>query len=77
VAAKHADAVIAVVGLTPEWESEGFDRPTLHLPGLQDELIEKVAQVNKQTIVAIQCVSDSLIEISPLTVCTVMFRDRQ
>ncbi|ELU44737.1 glycosyl hydrolase, putative [Rhizoctonia solani AG-1 IA] len=41
-AAAEVDAVIAVVGLNHEWESEGFDRPTLSLPGRQDELIKAV-----------------------------------
>ncbi|KDN51739.1 hypothetical protein RSAG8_00287, partial [Rhizoctonia solani AG-8 WAC10335] len=53
-AAAKADAVIAVVGLNHEWESEGFDRPTLSLPGRQDELIEAVAKANKNTVVVIQ-----------------------
>ncbi|CUA74978.1 beta-glucosidase [Rhizoctonia solani] len=53
-AAAEADAVIAVVGLNHEWESEGFDRPTLSLPGRQDELIEAVAKANKNTVVVIQ-----------------------
>ncbi|KAG8737886.1 hypothetical protein FRC12_016991 [Ceratobasidium sp. 428] len=53
-AAAEADAVIAVVGLNHEWESEGFDRPTLSMPGRQDELIEAVANANKNTIVVIQ-----------------------
>jgi len=38
--AGEAGVVITVVGLNPEWESKGFDRPTLSLPGWQDELIE-------------------------------------
>ncbi|KAH7340805.1 beta-glucosidase [Rhizoctonia solani] len=53
-AASEADAVIAVVGLNHEWESEGFDRPNLSLPGRQDELIHAVAKVNKNTVVVIQ-----------------------
>ncbi|KAJ1309840.1 hypothetical protein OPQ81_006605 [Rhizoctonia solani] len=53
-AAAEADAVIAVVGLNHEWESEGFDRPTLSLPGRQDELIQAVAKANKNTVVVIQ-----------------------
>ncbi|KZT28632.1 glycoside hydrolase family 3 protein [Neolentinus lepideus HHB14362 ss-1] len=52
--ATQCDAVVVVVGLTPEWESEGFDRPTLHLPGLQDKLIAKVAEANSNTIVCVQ-----------------------
>ncbi|CAE6460319.1 unnamed protein product [Rhizoctonia solani] len=53
-AAGEADAVIAVVGLNHEWESEGFDRPNLALPGRQDELIQAVAKANKNTVVVIQ-----------------------
>lgn len=49
--AKEADAVIAVVGLNAEWETEGYDRTTLALPGRTDELIRKVIAVNAKTIV--------------------------
>lgn len=56
--ARAVDAVIFVGGLTPEWESEGFDRPTLQLPGLQDDVITRVAAVNSKTIVVLQAVSD-------------------
>ncbi|KAG6811171.1 hypothetical protein H0H92_008655 [Tricholoma furcatifolium] len=52
--AARSDAVLYVGGLTPEWESEGFDRPTLHMPGLQDELIQRLADANPNTVVVIQ-----------------------
>ncbi len=52
-AAADADVAIVVVGTTPEWESEGFDRRTLALPGQQDQLIEQVAAVNPNTIVVV------------------------
>ncbi|THU99349.1 glycoside hydrolase family 3 protein [Dendrothele bispora CBS 962.96] len=52
--AKKSDVVVFVGGLSPEWESEGFDRPTLQLPGRQDELISRVAAANPNTIVCIQ-----------------------
>ncbi|KAG6879969.1 hypothetical protein C0992_008903 [Termitomyces sp. T32_za158] len=52
--AARSDAVLYVGGLSPEWESEGFDRPTLHMPGLQDELIHRIAEANPNTIVVIQ-----------------------
>jgi beta-glucosidase len=52
-AAADADAAIVVVGTNDEWESEGFDRRTLALPGHQDELIEKVAAVNPKTVVVV------------------------
>jgi beta-glucosidase len=31
--AKNSDKAVLVVGLNADWESEGFDRPTLGLPG--------------------------------------------
>ena len=55
--ASKADAVLYVGGLSPEWESEGFDRPCLQLPGLQDELITRLGEANAKTIVCIQAVS--------------------
>lgn len=50
--------MVVVVGLTPEWESEGFDRPSLDLPGRQDELIMRVGRVNANTVVVMQSVSE-------------------
>ncbi|KAF5348348.1 hypothetical protein D9758_010946 [Tetrapyrgos nigripes] len=52
--AKEADAVIAVVGLNADWETEGYDRTTLALPGRTDELVEKVVAANKSTVVVVQ-----------------------
>ncbi|KDQ12273.1 glycoside hydrolase family 3 protein [Botryobasidium botryosum FD-172 SS1] len=52
--AKDSDVAILVVGLTHEWEAEGADRPTLSLPGRQDELIAKVAEANPNTVVVLQ-----------------------
>jgi beta-glucosidase len=54
--AKAADIAVVVVGLNSDWESEGFDRPALDLPGKQNELIAAVASVNTKTVVAIQAV---------------------
>lgn len=51
--AKKADVVIVVGSLNAEWESEGFDRVDMKLPGEQNELIERVAKANKNTIVAV------------------------
>ena len=50
--ASSADAVVVAVGFSPETESEGADR-TFRLPPGQDELIEKLAALNKHTIVVI------------------------
>ncbi|OJA21227.1 hypothetical protein AZE42_07989 [Rhizopogon vesiculosus] len=52
--AKEADVVIAIVGLNADWETEGYDRKTLALPGRTDELIEKVLAVNPNTVVVTQ-----------------------
>src|SRR6266702_1108438 len=52
-AARDADAAIVVVGSGPAAESEGFDRPGLALPGRQDELVRRVAEVNDQTVVVV------------------------
>lgn len=50
--ASSADAVVVAVGFNPESESEGGDRTFRLLPG-QDELIEKMAALNKRTVVVV------------------------
>ncbi|KAH7921492.1 glycoside hydrolase family 3 protein [Leucogyrophana mollusca] len=52
--AAKSDVVVFVGGLTPEWESEGFDRPTLNMPGRQDELIAELGKANPNTVVCLQ-----------------------
>jgi len=52
-AAASADATIVVVGTNDDWESEGWDRTDIALPGDQDELIRAVAGVSKRTIVVV------------------------
>ena len=42
-----------VVGTNDEVESEGYDRPTLALPGRQDELVRRVAAANPRTAVVV------------------------
>ncbi|HEX2981282.1 MAG TPA: glycoside hydrolase family 3 C-terminal domain-containing protein [Anaerolineaceae bacterium] len=53
--ARHSDVAVIVAGMTSEWETEGFDRPDLDLPGQQNELIARVAAVNPNTIVVLNC----------------------
>jgi beta-glucosidase len=53
IAARDADAVILVVGTSDEWESEGFDRQSLLLPGDQDELVRRVSAVNAKCAVVV------------------------
>ena len=50
--AAKADAVVICVGFDPKTEGEGFDR-TFQLPGGQDELIQQISAVNKNTIVVL------------------------
>jgi beta-glucosidase len=50
--AAKADVVVLTVGFNPQSETEGWDR-TFELPLGQNELIEKVAAKNKNTIVVI------------------------
>ncbi|HSJ87481.1 MAG TPA: glycoside hydrolase family 3 C-terminal domain-containing protein [Anaerolineales bacterium] len=51
--AKRSDVVILVASLNGEWETEGADRVDMKLPGAQNELIERVAKANKNTIVVV------------------------
>lgn len=51
--AAQSDVAIVFAGLTDEWESEGFDRRDMELPGDQVELIERVSRVNPNTIVVL------------------------
>lgn len=51
--AKRCDVVVLIAGLNKDWESEGFDRIDMKLPGAQDELIESVAAANPNTIVVL------------------------
>ena len=50
-AAAQADAALVFVGLNDEYESEGWDRENMELPGAQVDLIKAVAKSNKNTIV--------------------------
>lgn len=52
--AKTSDIVIVVAGLTNAYESEGYDKNMLDLPPNHNELIEKVAEANPNTIVVLQ-----------------------
>jgi beta-glucosidase len=51
--ASRSDVAIVFAGLTDNWESEGFDRVDMELPGRQAELIERVAAANPNTVVVL------------------------
>ncbi|MDP3148923.1 MAG: glycoside hydrolase family 3 C-terminal domain-containing protein [Ignavibacteria bacterium] len=61
-AAKESEVVVLFAGTSNAYESEGFDRKDLVLPKNQDELIEKVAEVNKNVIVVINAGSPVLMD---------------
>jgi len=61
-AAKESEAVLLFAGTSPLYESEGFDRKDLILPKNQDELINKIAAVNKNVIVVINAGSPVLMD---------------
>jgi beta-glucosidase len=52
-AAKNADVVICVVGLNDEWESEGYDRRSMSLPGTQDALVYALLKKCKHKMVVV------------------------
>jgi len=60
--AAASDVAIVVVGLSADWESEGFDRANLALPCNQDELIYTVLQANPRTVVVIQAVRSTILQ---------------
>ncbi len=51
--AAAADLTIVVVGTNDDWESEGYDRDDMALPGRQDELIARVAAACAHTVVIV------------------------
>jgi beta-glucosidase len=51
--AATSDVAIVCVGFGGDWQSEGFDRPDMDLPGKQDALVEQVAAANPRTVVVL------------------------
>ncbi|KAH7025588.1 beta-glucosidase [Macrophomina phaseolina] len=54
VLAKEVDQVVVIAGLNGDWESEGYDRRHMDLPGYTDALISAVAAANPNTAVVMQ-----------------------
>lgn len=52
-AAKSADIALLFIGLTEEYESEGFDRKHMELPEVHDALVEAVYKVNPNIVVVL------------------------
>ncbi len=53
--AKRKDAVIVFIGLTPEYESEGFDRKHINMPDAHIQLVKEIAKVNRNIVVVLSC----------------------
>ena len=51
--AKDSAAVVLFVGLPDSFESEGYDRDNLNMPNCQNELIEKICEVQDNVIVVL------------------------
>jgi beta-glucosidase len=51
--AATSDVAIVCVGFGGDWQSEGFDRSSMDLPGKQDILVEQIAAANPRTIVVL------------------------
>lgn len=49
--AKDADVVLLFIGLTEEYESEGFDRKNMKIPAVHSALVEDIYAVNKNIVV--------------------------
>ncbi|GAA6022460.1 hypothetical protein JCM10207_004401 [Rhodosporidiobolus poonsookiae] len=52
--AARSDLAILVVGTNPDWESEGFDRKDMKLPGESDALVSAVLAAKPNTVVVNQ-----------------------
>ena len=52
-AAAAADAAVLFVGLPDRYESEGYDRAHMRMPKAQEDLIERVAAANANTVVVL------------------------
>lgn len=51
--AKKADAVVFVGGLNMNLDTEGRDRSSLTFPAMQEKMINRLAKINKRTIVTL------------------------
>lgn len=51
--ARDADVAVIFAGLPDKFESEGFDRRHMAMPDCQNELIEKIAEVQPNTVVVL------------------------
>lgn len=51
--AKNADIALVFVGLTEEFEGEGYDRMNIDMPSCHNALVSEIAKVNPNTVVVL------------------------
>lgn len=51
--AKKCDVAVVFIGLTDEYEAEGFDRSHMNLPAAHDALVEEILKVNKNVVIVL------------------------
>ena len=51
--AEKADVALVFIGLTEEYESEGYDREHLNLPKSHNHLVEEILKVNENVVVVL------------------------
>jgi len=51
--AKNSETVVVFIGLTDEYEAEGFDRTHMNLPEAHDKLVEEILKVNKNAVIVL------------------------
>jgi beta-glucosidase len=54
-AARQCDVALVFAGMPEGYETEGWDRPDMELPGQQNDLIDRVVQANPRTVVVLNC----------------------
>jgi beta-glucosidase len=52
--AKASDVAVVVVGLNGDFESEGYDRKHMDLPGTSNKLVSEIIKANPKTIIVNQ-----------------------
>ncbi len=52
-AAKNADIALVFVGLTEEFEGEGYDRESVEMPKSHNNLVSEIVKANKNTVVVL------------------------
>ncbi len=53
IAAKGADVVLLFIGLTEEYEAEGYDRENIELPAAHNTLVQEVLKENPNVVVVL------------------------